>query len=1150
MLTIDFKLPPKMVFKYPHISPLLHSIQWSFESFGLSISDIIVAAQYKGHLPPPHFGMRMDSAESVATTSKEQNRDMYQTAEENDVSTQTLVAKMLQCVRMSATEDYTADFVNLFRQLSASIEADLNKKRRIDSLDILKDAYELCCQIFYLQRCASDAKSYKIYAENTMDRLAKTVEYSFAPERRRIQISLGFVDILSELFLIEVETFGYQVDVNPMCRTIRRAMGNGLINLTYRHRESKQKLCSHESFLKHVTGIISKVPTLAQYYAGLIRNLSWNADPSMANSLKSSVPALVSASLQAHSVRDHKCLLAVLSALWNLASHSTDNKRAMSEEANFLKLLVELLVDDPNMTLLVESASGILKYLCSYIKDHPQLLKFLINQPSDQPIRMIGRLILLLNSSQFTVILNCLGALCFLSEHEKIVQSQLLSNSAAMNRLNQLKNSAKEEIATAVKGLLNNLHNGAASLPPLSHGHRMTVASSSGTRAARSVFEDNQGGPFSVNPSPFFNRNHGLDSSNNQQRFAPLSETFSATLPRSLQNNRREAANIGRPMVHDLRFETEPQSCMSQNDTLRSMSVPRYVNGSAQGSSSSEWRNQEQNPDATELLDQNVMAEQYEPFISEPTIEAGTDMTESMQCTRTGSVQSLNSTGVRNTEVWPSTVTSGNQSHNSGTQSPASLSELPDSPSQCATHAPFLLLSSSTSGGTNTVNDDQNSLKRETSPKPGTQAKNDELAQINSENDRPCVVDETLLSDMINMVLPKPTNSRLYPPNHHRTHKSPSKNNDKDRLLNESIAAVMPSRPTAQLSHTPVAVLGFSPRKSDQSYHPRSSTSSLGQQMQHNTTPQNCSLSGATIDWDDTQRLDPLEDTPPNGRKRGQNQGSPSKKPKNHKELGQSGQANTHSNTSDSFYEAMKNSSLLESPRTKEKIRDASRLQQQSVSMSSSSSEDNYNLAAAVNTIETGLPEDVARELQAEQLFVDCKLIGSTTKQRKSNAPLTKSVTSNSSAIPRKSTPRKNQTHTPKLELENSRRDSKKRNSGSETDKKSHKPSNLVVKSPHKSNQLSNQLRAEANSASTVVKKIPPPVAPKPANLLGSCRLPTPTKSARVSPFNYRQPLEAHSTQNVSTKSDGSTKDQHNAKTSAQEHTGTTTKERLFVTTV
>ena len=38
---------------------------------------------------------------------------------------------------------------------------------------------------------------------------------------------------------------------------------------------------------------------------------------------------------------------------------------------------------------------------------------------------------------------------------------------------------------------------------------------------------------------------------------------------------------------------------------------------------------------------------EYEPFVSEPTVEAGKDIPESMLCTRTGSVQSLNSTGAR-----------------------------------------------------------------------------------------------------------------------------------------------------------------------------------------------------------------------------------------------------------------------------------------------------------------------------------------------------------------------------------------------------------------------------------------------------------------------------------------------------------------------
>lgn len=36
-------------------------------------------------------------------------------------------------------------------------------------------------------------------------------------------------------------------------------------------------------------------------------------------------------------------------------------------------------------------------------------------------------------------------------------------------------------------------------------------------------------------------------------------------------------------------------------------------------------------------------AEEYQPFICDPELEAGKNIEDSMQCTRTGSVQSLNS---------------------------------------------------------------------------------------------------------------------------------------------------------------------------------------------------------------------------------------------------------------------------------------------------------------------------------------------------------------------------------------------------------------------------------------------------------------------------------------------------------------------------
>lgn len=99
----------------------------------------------------------------------------------------------------------------------------------------------------------------------------------------------------------------------------------------------------------------------------MIRNLSWNTDEIIAKqALGQTVHALTKAVLIASEANfDQKCLLSLLSALWNLAPHSTQNKRTMCESPEFLHILIYLLTDNPRFTVLVESASGILKYLCS-----------------------------------------------------------------------------------------------------------------------------------------------------------------------------------------------------------------------------------------------------------------------------------------------------------------------------------------------------------------------------------------------------------------------------------------------------------------------------------------------------------------------------------------------------------------------------------------------------------------------------------------------------------------------------------------------------------------------------------------------------------------------------------------------------------------
>lgn len=66
----------------------------------------------------------------------------------------------------------------------------------------------------------------------------------------------------------------------------------------------------------------------------------------MSGILSASVTALARASLRAYRAAESKCLCATLSALWNLASHSRDNKKAICEESGFLEMLIELLTND------------------------------------------------------------------------------------------------------------------------------------------------------------------------------------------------------------------------------------------------------------------------------------------------------------------------------------------------------------------------------------------------------------------------------------------------------------------------------------------------------------------------------------------------------------------------------------------------------------------------------------------------------------------------------------------------------------------------------------------------------------------------------------------------------------------------------------
>ena len=329
---------------------------------------------------------------------------------------------------------------------------------------------------------------YVIKIRATLDELLRD---SFEDEKRKLEVVFGWsseigvrfvtsqisglVDAVAELLIEDLEVFDLNPDPSQYddAKTIRKLIANLLTNLVFGNTQSKRRLCTYPGFIKEVTRIIERSPGLAVFYAALIRNLSWQADNPMKQSLSRIVPALASAAMKAHSIRDSKCLLATLSALWNLGSHSIANKGVMCETPGFMLLVISLLDSAPCHTTMVENASGILKYACGepriFIYTFLMQLSFLVYLVTKPALlqklhdaKLVRQLLNLLNSSSFTVVTNALHALSQLAERDPQTQMKLCKNYQAMTLLTKLRNSVQDDIRNMVKQILTHLNSSSA----------------------------------------------------------------------------------------------------------------------------------------------------------------------------------------------------------------------------------------------------------------------------------------------------------------------------------------------------------------------------------------------------------------------------------------------------------------------------------------------------------------------------------------------------------------------------------------------------------------------------------------------------------------------------------------------------------------
>ncbi|CAD6184359.1 unnamed protein product [Caenorhabditis auriculariae] len=575
----------------------------------------------------------------------EDDEESYIRDEENTVDVDDAITILLSSLqleynrRRKATDLDDAELRKVHDKIESVIsrEADDVRRRR------LKRAFHTsnCVreQIYYLRRIPpSPSPTYVHRLANALDTIVKE---SFDEEYRKVATVLGLVEALAEALILELHVFGVPTVNQNEHRCIRKYIANALTNLTFGQIHSKRKLCLYTEFMRTIIRIILEAPNLAQVYAGLVRNLSWMADDEMTSALRPTVRALAVAAVNAHAVNDDGCEKATLSALWNLAAHSQENKRAICDTPNCLAVLCRLLTPDSRMTAIVESATGILKYVSQY----------LLHTSTHLDIRneMVLRLVQLLGSASFTIVTNTLGAISNLISKDPHLQNVVRHDATTINQLNALRNSSRDDIRNAVKHVLNAVNQ------PSGHTRFGEMASSLGEPMMMSSLGNGAPRLLPLRAARASPGRFGLG------QFSPMTGTpqRSSTLPRNMAQSYDKYPN---PNFAPL---TNGNSERISHQQLFQQTLPE--NSRQEGSNETKRLTVSDN-------------EQEDDVVS---YEQDLEISETAGVTRNNSAHSLGSQDPGSLLQGSGFNSTMNTAANSSRMSPVSFSELPASPTMC-----------------------------------------------------------------------------------------------------------------------------------------------------------------------------------------------------------------------------------------------------------------------------------------------------------------------------------------------------------------------------------------------------------------------------------------------------------------------------------
>ncbi|XP_055379782.1 uncharacterized protein LOC129610948 isoform X2 [Condylostylus longicornis] len=283
--------------------------------------------------------------------------------------------------------------------------------------------------------------------------ISSLMKVSFDEEHRHAMCQLGALQAIASLVHLDHAAHGPKPE-DQCCNSLRRYALMALTNLTFGDGNNKALLCANKDFMEALVAQLDTAPDdLLQVTASVLRNLSWRADNNMKSVLNEigTVTALAKAAMKN---KNENTLKAILSALWNLSAHCSNNKAEFCSVDGALAFLVDMLTyEGPSKTLkIIENAGGILRNVSSHIAVREDYRRILRQR------NCLGILLQQLKSESLTVVSNACGTLWNLSARCPEDQKFLWDN-GAVPMLRSLINSKHKMIAEGSSAALKNLLN-------------------------------------------------------------------------------------------------------------------------------------------------------------------------------------------------------------------------------------------------------------------------------------------------------------------------------------------------------------------------------------------------------------------------------------------------------------------------------------------------------------------------------------------------------------------------------------------------------------------------------------------------------------------------------------------------------------------